>query len=275
MPARPSISAANAWNPSLYDQRHAFVYQHGADLLDLLKPQQGERILDLGCGTGQLTAKINEAGAEVVGIDASAEMIAQARKNFPDIAFQVADARDYRTDQLFDGVFSNAALHWVKPAEAAAKTIAAALQPGGRFVGELGGHGNVRQIVAGLQAAMSAAVGRDVGDINPWYFPSIAEYAVLLDAEGLEVQCALLFDRPTPLEEGEPGMANWLAMFAQPCLTGVSEQKRPAVIADAIERMRPHLWHDGQWTADYRRLRIVAVKNVERCPTATTPAEVG
>jgi trans-aconitate 2-methyltransferase len=256
----PSNSPANLWNASLYDDRHAFVYEHGAELLDLLKPQAGERVLDLGCGTGHLTAKIRDAGADVLGIDASAEMIEQARRNFRGVRFEVADARDYRPDQPFDAVFSNAALHWVKPPQAAVQTIGAALKPGGRFVAEFGGHGNVRQIVAVLQGAVSSRLGRKIEDVNPWYFPSIAEYAGLLEQRGLEVRYAVLFDRPTPLEEGESGMANWLAMFGEPCLTTVPEEDRPTIIAEAIERMRPQLWHEGRWTADYRRLRIVAVK---------------
>jgi trans-aconitate methyltransferase len=252
----------NDWNPSLYNDRHSFVYQHGADLLDLLKPQTGERILDLGCGTGQLTAKIAAAGAAAVGIDASREMIEQARHNFPDIEFYVADARSYRAEQPFDAVFSNAALHWIKPPEAAAGAIAATLKPGGRFVAEFGGRGNVRQILDALQTAVTKILGQDIGDINPWYFPGIAEYATLLQTQGLEVCHAHLFDRPQPLEDGESGMANWLAMFGGPCLTTVPEHKQPIVIAEAIEQMRPVLWSNGQWTADYRRLRIVAIKHV-------------
>lgn len=250
----------NAWNASLYDDRHAFVYEHGADLIDLLKPQAGERILDLGCGTGHLTAKIRAAGADVLGIDASAEMVAQARRNFPDLPFEVADARDYRSNRPFDALFSNAVLHWIKPPEAAVETMAVALKPGGRLVVEFGGHGNVRQILTEFQAAIESQCDRRIDELDLWYFPSVAEYAVLLERAGLEVRYALLFDRPTPLDDGEAGMANWLAMFGEPCLAGIPIEKRPPVMADAIERMRPRLWHEGRWTADYRRLRVVAVK---------------
>ncbi|HWB09634.1 MAG TPA: methyltransferase domain-containing protein [Pirellulales bacterium] len=254
----------NAWNASLYDDRHAFVYQHGADLIDLLKPQPGERILDLGCGTGHLTAKIADAGADVLGIDASSAMVEQARRNFPGVSFEVADARGFRPDRPFDAVFSNAALHWIRPPGAAVETIACALKAGGRFVAEFGGRGNVRQIVTALEAAIGGHFGRVVEDLNPWYFPSIAEYASLLERAGLEVRDAWLFDRPTPLDDGDTGMANWLAMFGEPCLTAVPEEGRSEVIARAIELMRPHLWGEGRWTADYRRLRVVAVKDDER-----------
>ena len=270
-PAAQSHSpTANSWDASLYDQRHAFVYQHGAELLKLLQARPSERVLDLGCGTGHLTAEIADTGAAVVGIDASSEMIEQARRRYPQIEFHLADARDYRVQEPFDAVFSNAALHWVKPADAAVQTVASVLKPGGRFVAELGGRGNVQHILAALRAAVHAVLGREVGDLNPWYFPSVAEYAALLERERLEVRYAYVFDRPTPLEDGEAGMANWLAMFGRPCLVAVPEEERPAVVAAAIDLLRPHLFHDGRWTADYRRLRIVAVKGVSCRTSAPT-----
>ena len=80
------------WNPKLYNDKHAFVYSYGEDLVELLNPQAHERILDLGCGSGQLTAKLNALAKEVIGIDKSAEMIIDAQSKFPAIHFQVADA---------------------------------------------------------------------------------------------------------------------------------------------------------------------------------------
>ena len=248
------------WDAGLYDQRHSFVYERGADLLGLLAARTGERILDLGCGTGHLTAQIAAAGAQVYGIDASAEMTAQARQNHPQLAFETADATQFRVDEPFDAVFSNAVLHWVKPPQDAVRSIAAALKPGGRFVAEFGGRGNVAKIVEAASKAVSAALGRDAGDINPWYFPGIGEYATLLERHGFEVRYAVLFDRPTPLEEGEQGLANWLRMFAAPCFAALADVDRPRVLQEAVELARPALWKDGRWTADYRRLRIVAEK---------------
>lgn len=256
VPSKPE----QTWNASLYDRRHSFVYQHGADLLDLLAPQPGERILDLGCGTGHLTAQIAARGAEVVGLDASAEMIDQARRNHPQLAFEIADATQFQVAQPFDGVFSNAVLHWVKPPEKAVERIAAALRPGGRFVAEFGGHGNVAAILDAVGQAVSAALGHDASDINPWYYPSVGKYAAILEANRFEVQYAALFDRPTLLDDSERGLANWLAMFGGPCFELLPEVLRSQAVADAIERARPHLFRDGQWTADYRRLRVVAVK---------------
>ncbi len=167
------------WNTSLYDDKHSFVWKHGAALLDLLVPKPGERIIDLGCGTGHLTTKIAEAGAEVVGIDSSSEMVAEARSLYPNIRFEIADARDFAFAEPFDGVFSNAVLHWVKEPEKAIACVQEALKPGGRFVAEFGGRGNVKAIVSALDAA-SRAIGLGAWE-HPWYYPGVGEYAPLLE----------------------------------------------------------------------------------------------
>lgn len=251
-------SDSQHWDPNLYQSSHAFVWQKAADLLELLAPQAGERILDLGCGTGQLTAQITERGAAVVGIDRSAEMIDQARRNFARLRFDVADATMFTVDAPFDAVFSNATLHWVKPPEAAAARIFAALRPGGRFVAEFGGRGNVRRISEALRVAMRDVAGEDFDRLSPWFYPSVGEYASILERLGFDVTFATLFDRPTPLENGEAGLADWLRMFAGLLLGAVDAEKRQAVIDAACEHARADLYREGRWTADYRRLRIVA-----------------
>jgi len=151
-------------------------------LLELLGPGKGERILDLGCGTGQLTADIAATGVQVVGLDSSPEMLGQARQNYPHLKFVLADATSFRFDEPFDAVFSNAALHWVKNADAAVGSIAAALRPDGRFVAEFGGKGNIASIMGALDAVFGAAAGERC----PWWFPGIGEYAPLLEHHGLE-----------------------------------------------------------------------------------------
>jgi trans-aconitate 2-methyltransferase len=215
--------ATNQWDARLYDDKHAFVWKQGAALLELLAPQAGERILDLGCGTGHLTAQIAAAGAEVIGIDSASAMIDQARRTYPHLRFEVADARDFTLTGSFDAVFSNAVLHWIKEPAQVIEGIRRALKPGGRFVAEFGGRGNVQAIVAALdQATQATGSGRLE---HPWYFPSIAEYATLLERGGLEVTYAVLFDRPTPLE-GEAGMRHWIEMFANDLLTRVAADQR-------------------------------------------------
>jgi len=245
------------WNADLYDSSHSFVWKYGASLIELLNPQAGERILDLGCGTGHLTAKIAEVAGEVVGFDSSPEMIDQACRAYPAIRFEVADAREFSLGSGFDAVFSNAVLHWVKQPEAAIMCIHHSLRPGGRFVAEFGGHGNTRQMVAAL-LRQAAAFG--AGDYEiPWYYPGIAEYSSLLERNGFEVTYASLFERPTPLE-GEEGMQKWFEMFCGSLLSRLSPADRPACLAAIDADLRPTLYRDGQWTADYRRLRVVAVR---------------
>ncbi len=163
------------WDAALYDDRHSFVWKRGAALIELLAPRSGEWVLDLGCGTGHLTAKIAEAGAEVIGIDSSPEMIEEARRLYPGLPFGVGDARDFHFDEPFDAVFSNAVLHWIKPPEEAVACVRRALKPGGRFVAEFGGRGNVAAIIGALDAA-ACAIGLGAWG-HPWYYPSIGEYA--------------------------------------------------------------------------------------------------
>lgn len=251
----------NQWDAALYENKHAFVWQYGEALLELLSPRPGERILDLGCGTGQLTAQIAEAGAEVIGIDVSLAMIEKAKQNYSALSFAVADARNFQFEQPFDAVFSNAALHWVKEADLVIHCIAQALKPKGRLVAEFGGKGNVNAIVSALMSALKEIDPALSPLVNPWYFPSMGEYATELEKQGFDVTLCVLFDRPTLLEDGEAGLANWLQMFASSLLAQVSTEQLPQVIQSVEERLKPILYKDGNWTADYRRIRVVAIKN--------------
>jgi trans-aconitate methyltransferase len=248
--------AANRWDSSLYDTRHGFVSQFGEDMITLLAPQPGERIFDLGCGTGHLAHKIATAGASVVGMDSSPQMIEQARHNYPELTFKVGSGEDFKFDEPFDAVFSNAALHWMKDAGAVVGCIAGALKPGGRFVAELGGKTNIQHIYSALVAAIEAAGQQPPGEL-PWYFPSIGEYASLLERHGFVVHYAALFERPTPLE-GEEGLRNWLRMFADHIMQTVPAEAYEAIIPDTEQRLRPVLYQDGGWMADYVRLRVIA-----------------
>jgi trans-aconitate methyltransferase len=250
----------NSWNSALYEEQHAFVWQYGESLLKLLAPKAGECILDLGCGTGQLTEKIAESGALVQGIDSSLSMIAKARENYPQLDFAVADARDFLVEQPLDAVFSNAVLHWIKEPDAAIDCVEKALKPGGRFVAEFGGKGNVGAIVGAILSVLSEIGCEKPESLNPWYFPSIGEYALLLENHGFDVSYAVLFDRPTPLEGGSAGMVNWIEMFAGGFLSGLSPEVRSRAIDRVEERLRPALYRDGNWSADYRRIRVFAVK---------------
>ena len=251
------------WDPALYDSKHSFVWKYGQEVVELLAPQPGERILDLGCGTGHLTSQLALLGANVTGLDHSPAMIEQARLNYSHLEFVEGDAAAFDFAEPFDAVFSNAALHWVKRAEDVVDCVARALKPGGRFVAEFGGKGNIRAIHLALLQAL-----RDLGwakepEWNPWYYPSIGEYASLLERHGLAVLHAVLFDRPTPLEEGERGLRLWLEMFAGGLLDTLPPEAREQVILSVERQLRPARFRDGSWIADYARIRVLARRETE------------
>lgn len=247
------------WDAELYDEKHSFVWKMASDLLELLEAKPGERILDVGCGTGHLTAKIAADGAQVTGIDQSVEMIQQARTAYPALRFEVMDAQDISFTGKFDAVFSNATLHWITQPERAVAGIARALRPGGRFVAEFGGKGNIAGLMAAVERAWPKA-GLPGAVPNPWYYPSLAEYAGLLEKLGLEMTYGLLFDRPTPLEDGERGLRNWLEMFGGAIMENLPKEQREALLEEVQRDARSSLSTDGRWVLDYRRLRVVARK---------------
>jgi trans-aconitate methyltransferase len=247
------------WDARLYDDKHSFVYKMAEGLLDLLAPQPGEHILDIGCGTGHLTANIAASGAEVTGVDRSPDMIRLAREAYPQIRFEVADATSIPLQDSFDAVFSNATLHWVKEQERVVSEIARRLKPGGRFVAEFGGYGNIATLVAAAERAW-LRLKLPPPMPSPWYYPSLPQYATLLEKHGLQVTYAILFDRPTPLEEGENGLRNWLRMFGGAIFAKLSDSNRDRFIEETVIEAKPTLFNDGQWIVDYRRLRIAAKK---------------
>lgn len=249
--------STNDWDTDSYDEGHSFVFEYGEDVVDLLEPEHGERILDLGCGTGHLTNQIAESGADTVGLDASEEMVERARDAFPAYEFVKEDARDFWFDEPYDAVFSNAALHWIPEQDAVLDSVTDALVPGGRFVAELGGIGNVAAIVDAVREE-GAIRGYDVE--SPWYFPSIGDYTSKLESHGLETRYATLFDRPTELDNGTDGLAEWLEMFGDSLLSPIPDDEQSAVISSVENRLREEHFQNGAWIADYRRLRVVARK---------------
>lgn len=241
------------WNAEQYAVNARFVSDLGVPVVELLAPRPGERILDLGCGDGALTAKLAALGCEIVGVDASPEMVAAAKSLGLEV--RVMDGNALRFDAEFDAVFSNAALHWMKAPENVVAGVWRALKPGGRFIGEFGGHGNVCTIVAAIERALSA---RRLRAANPWFFPRPEEYRRLLENHGFSVENIALFSRPTPL----PGeMGAWLETFAQVYTSSLPESERKPFIDEVVEDLRPVLCDaGGGWTADYVRLRFSASK---------------
>jgi SAM-dependent methyltransferase len=249
-----------SWNPTVYAETGAFVPNLGAGVLEWLAPQLGERILDLGCGDGQLTAKIAAAGAEVVGVDASPAMVEAARSRAARVGF---DARVCNAEALpfiseFDAVFSNAVLHWVRDQDAMLAGVKQALRPGGRFVVEMGGHGNIASIQVALAAVLARhGLSREFNAEQTNYFPTPAAYRTRLGRHGFTVEEIQLIPRPTPLPAS--GMHGWLTTFRSGVLEAVPEALRPLVIDETVALLEPALRDEqGNWTADYVRLRFIA-----------------
>lgn len=245
---------AQAWDPNAYATNARFVADLGVAVLDLLAPQPGERILDVGCGDGPLTQKIATAGAQVVGIDASEDLVRAARAL--GLQAEVANAHALTFDQEFDAVFSNAALHWMRDPDAVIDGVRRALKPGGRFVAEFGGHGNVATLIAAIDEELTAR-GHPGLKGNPWYFPTPEEYAARLRDNGFTVEEIGLIDRPTRL----PGdIGGWLDTFADAFLRVLPASERRAARDGVVTRLRSRIRDaDGVWWADYVRLRFRAV----------------
>jgi trans-aconitate methyltransferase len=250
----------NRWDPALYHDRASFVHRIASDLVGVLAPRPGECVLDLGCGTGELTMAIAAAGASVIGLDASEEMVEAARRRAPDLAFVVGDGEALAYDGEFDAVFSNAALHWMRRADAVAAGVARALRPGGRMVAEFGGKGCIAKVRSAIEQVLRR-MGEEPRNWLRWYFPDVAEYVGVLTGAGLDVTLAHLFDRPTPLE-GDDALRDWLRLFLAPLVTHLGG--RWDAFAREVEGLcRPALRGEEGWVLDYVRLRVVARRPVE------------
>ncbi|HYN75371.1 MAG TPA: methyltransferase [Candidatus Limnocylindria bacterium] len=253
------------WDALGYDAQFSFVTDHGAALLDLLAPKRGERILDLGCGTGHQTAELTALGVEALGYDADPAMIARARAEHPGTPFVLGDAQDLDRQTLevqvaprppFDAVLSNAALHWMPDQTAVLRGVGSVLRPGGRFVAEQGGVGNVSRVWGAVTDAC-ADLGLPAPD-SPWVFPSPAEQSARLEDVGFRVRLVMLLDRPTPLAPGAT-VATWVEMFGRALLAPLDPRTRAALLARVDVRADEAGLRAGeQWSADYVRLRFVA-----------------
>ena len=249
----PEISRQD-WQAARYAATAHFVPALGAAVLDLLAPKTGERILDLGCGDGALTGKLLAAGAEVVAVDAAPDMVAAACAKGIDA--RVMAGQSLAFEREFDAVFSNAALHWMRPPEAVLAGVRRALKPGGRFVAEMGGHGNTAAIMVEIGAVLGRR-GLDAQRLSPWYFPSAAAYRGKLEEAGFSVTEIVIHPRPTVLASG---LDAWLDNFFDDFFAPLAESDRDAARGEMTELLRPVLVDEtGTWIADYVRLRFRAV----------------
>ncbi len=252
-------STKDIWNAAFYDGKHSFVSKYGSGIMELLAPMEGEKILDLGCGTGDLAKQLSDSKVNVIGVDQSENMVQQARSKYPDIPFFVQDATKLDYEDEFDAVFSNATLHWVKQARKALISTYKSLRHGGRFVAEFGGKGNVQTIVDEIIQQLKTAGIDYQKEQFPWFYPSIAEYSSLMEDVGFRVTFAQHLDRPTPLD-GEDGLRNWIKMFGSQLLDGVNSSTQNSIINEVENQLKGRLYQDGHWVADYKRIRVIGVK---------------
>ena len=245
-----------AWSSETYAENGRFVADLGMPVVEWLNPQAGERILDLGCGDGALTLKLKALGCEVVGVDSSPELVHVAQALGLDA--RLMDGQNLQFKAEFDAVLTNAALHWMKQPDAVIQGVGQALKPGGRFVGEFGGQGNVSAIETTLHTVLKQR-GIDAEPLNPWYFPTVEDYQSRLEANGFSVNDIKLIPRPTQLPTDLRG---WLITFANPFINAIETADRDAFLADVIAMLKPTLCDaSGQWTADYVRLRFSATRS--------------
>jgi trans-aconitate methyltransferase len=248
------------WDADLYQDKHDFVFKYGEDLVDLLDPKPGERILDLGCGTGYLTHLITTAGARTIGIDNSPEMIEKAKKEYPGIDFEVLSATDFHFPEPFDAIFSNAVLHWVLEKQKAIDCMYTNLKKGGRLVLEMGGKGNVAQILEAMRKAVLTYPDPGKEPVSIWYFPSLSAYASLLEARGFRVTYARHYDRETELKDSTNGIRDWIRMFGASLLKDMDANAAEHLLSEIQDSLRSSNFRNGKWYADYKRLRIIAIK---------------
>ncbi len=245
------------WSARRYAEAAHFVPALGAPVLELLAPMPGEHILDLGCGDGVLTERIAAAGATVVAVDAAPDMVAAARARGLDA--RIMPGQSLAFDGEFDAVFSNAALHWMRPPEAVLAGIRRALKPGGRFVAEMGGHNNTAAIMVAISAVL-ARRGLAAHRLSPWWFPSAAAYRGKLDAAGFAVDEIRIVPRPTPLPSG---IEAWLDTFTEDFIGALPKSDRLPARSEIVDLLRPILMDEtGTWIADYVRLRFRATRIV-------------
>ena len=250
------------WDSQRYSSGFSFVYEYGEDVLNLIEPSGVIDVLDLGCGTGALTKALADKGFHVTGLDASEQMLEQARENYPDIKFSQGDATSFTLseNEKVDLVFSNAVLHWIDKYRQPLmmKCVYNALRFGGQFVFEMGGFGCGRLIHEKLAEKFKA---HGYKYTMPFYFPTIGEYASLLENTGFTVRYALLFDRPTKLK-GNNGLSDWIRMFVNNPFRGMNDMDREIILLETVNELRDKLFDDksGLWYADYVRLRVRAVK---------------
>ncbi len=253
----PNIS----WDATDYKENFSFVPAYGEAVIDLITKQPGSSVVDLGCGNGSLTNHIAERGYTVMGIDDSEEMLRLAKKEHPNLRFIRGNAVSFHLDEKADVIFSNAVFHWIdeKDQPTMLSNICRNLKPGGELVCEFGGSGCAEAVHGTLDQCFSE---RGLEYRKVFYFPTIGQYAPMLEKAGFKIEYAALFDRPTP-QNGADGLANWIRMFVQKPFEKMEKELKEEIISDAVSRLRDRLYLNGCWIVDYVRIQFRAVRQEE------------
>lgn len=254
----PNIS----WNVSNYKENFCFVPAYGEAVLDLLTKPKGSYIVDLGCGNGTLTKKLFERGYHVTGIDDSMQMVAQAKSDYPDIEFVIGNALDFTLEYKADAIFSNAVFHWIDEARQQEMlcNIYNQLKEGGELVCEFGGFGCAEYVHSTLEQCF---LEHGFEYKRVFYFPTIGQYAPMLEKAGFRIEYAVLFDRPT-VQTGENGLADWIKMFVKKPFESIDKNIQDKIICESVNRLKNVLYINGEWIVDYVRIRFRAVKNKDK-----------
>lgn len=243
------------WNSQLYDNKHDFVAEYGKGLLEFVPDNKEQIILDLGCGTGTLTAQLRNLGSKIIGVDSSQSMIDKAKEQFDNIEFMIYDALDLPFENEFNVVFSNAVFHWISDHDALLSNVHKVLKSDGLLVCEFGANGNIATIENAFVEVCSSLGYDYTPKVN---FPTCESFGKLLEGNGFVIDKIYDYDRPTPLKDGEQGLANWMKQFFASELAVMPEDVQVTVIKKVEELTRETLWNGKEWVADYRRLRAIA-----------------
>ena len=246
------------WNAKSYETGFSFVPRYGEDVMNLITVPKGSRAVALGCGNGTLTRILADRGYRVTGIDDSQEMITLARETYPDLLFRKENALAFKLEEKTDLIFSNAVFHWIDAAdqETLLENVSQNLVPGGELVCELGGYGCAEAVHSTLETCFHE---RGLAYPRTFYFPTVGEYAPLLEKHGLRVEFAALFDRPTP-QKTEDGLTDWINMFVKKPFEGMDDGTKAEILRETNKRLESVLHVDGKWIIDYMRIRIRARK---------------
>ena len=242
------------WNPNLYKKSAAFVSKLAMPVVDLLDPKEGERILDLGCGEGELAIEISKRGSIVEAVDFSARMVQAAKAR--GINAKIMSATNLTYENKFDAVFSNAVLHWVLEPKTAIKNINKALKERGRFIAEFGAEGNVANIVNAMKRVFKKHPEfKEYKDI--WYFPTISEYKKLLEENGFRVEYIKSIPRATSIDD----INNWIDLFTKDLTKSLNNEQIKIFKSEVKEILKKSNYSKKEgWIADYVRLRVKAIK---------------